>query len=295
MTSGRDNSASVIVGIATYNRADLLRKAIQSALDQSHHPLRVAVVDDASADETPSLRQEFPTASWERREPGQGYVRARNRMMLSASDDYYVSLDDDAWFLQGDEISVAVSLLERHPNVAAVAFDIISPDRPRRVERGSKASVSLFIGCGHVLRLSVVKELGGYCEFPGSYGAEEKDLCLRLIDAGYEIVKLAGVHVWHDKTSTARDLERQHSSGVCNDLTLTMRRVPLGLLLPTMSYKLVSHMVFALRHGFIRPCVQGMHDFALAAASAWRGRHPVRMSTFVRYHSLTRSPREVEG
>ena len=287
--------ASVVVGIATHNRADMLRKAIRSAYAQSHRPLRVSVTDDASTDQTLSVKDGFPGISWSHCDSVEGYLRLRNRMMLSASERYYVSLDDDAWFLEGDEISVAVSLLERRPEVAAVAFDIISPDRPRRVERGSKASVSLFIGCGHVLRLSVVKELGGYCEFPGSYGAEEKDLCLRLIDAGYEIVKLDGVHVWHDKTSTARDLERQHSSGVCNDLTLTMRRVPLGLLLPTMSYKLVSHMVFALRHGFMRPCVQGMHDFALAAASAWRGRHPVRMSTFVRYHSLTRSPREVEG
>jgi GT2 family glycosyltransferase len=282
--------ASVLVGIATHNRAEILPKAIRSALDQSYKPIRVAVIDDASTDGTPSVRSEFPEIAWERRDGSEGYLRARNHLMLTANEDYYVSLDDDAWFIEGDEIAVAVELLERNKKVAAVAFDILSPDQPALRERDARSSVSLFIGCGHVLRLAVVKELGGYSEFPGTYGAEEKDLCLRLIDSGYDIVKLHGVHVWHDKTSTARDLARQHSSGVCNDMTLTMRRVPFGLLIPILCYKLVSHMVFAFKHGLLRSGARGVFHFALVAGEAWRSRRPVRPSSFARYQALTKSP-----
>ena len=206
MTFKSAGGASVVVGLATHNRADVLRKAIGSALDQSFAPLRVAVIDDASSDETPSLRHEFKSVSWERWEQGHGYVRARNQMMLTAAENYYVSLDDDSWFIKGDEIAIAVDFLERHRQVAAVAFDILSPDRPNQISRGAQRLVATFIGCGHLLRLSVVKELGGYAEFPGAYGVEEKDLCLRLIDAGYQIVKLDGVHVWHDKSGLARDI-----------------------------------------------------------------------------------------
>ena len=283
---------SVVVGIATHNRADVLRKAIQSAFDQSHKSLRVAVIDDASTDETPAVLQEFKPLSSDRWDPGQGYVRARNRLMLDASEDYYVSLDDDAWFIQGDEIAIAIDLLERYPKVAAVAFDIISPDRPQCVPRGPQASVALFIGCGHVLRLSVVKALGGYAEFPGAYGVEEKDLCLRLIDAGYEIVKLDGVHVWHDKTSLARDLPRQHRSGVCNDLALALRRVPVALVFPILAMKISKHVVFAIRRGLLGPCGQGLGDFVLAAAGVWRARHPVRLSSLAQFYSLSRTPRK---
>jgi GT2 family glycosyltransferase len=295
MTSQASASTSVVVGIATHNRADALRKAIQSALDQSHAPVRVAVIDDASTDNTPSLRYEFKTVSWQRWEPGQGCIRARNHMMLTGTEDYYVSLDDDAWFMRGDEIAVAVDYLERHPQAAVVAFDILSPDRPRQATRGVRRSVAMFIGCGHVLRLSAVKELGGYAEFPGTYGAEEKDLCLRLIDSGYQIVKFDGLHVWHDKSSLARDIPRQHRSGVCNDLTLTLRRVPLALLLPVLAWKVPSHIAFALRTGLFRPCLQGFRDFALTAAAVWRGRSPVRLSSVARFRTLTRSPREVVG
>jgi GT2 family glycosyltransferase len=293
MTFQSHGTAAVVVGIATHNRAGVLRKSIQSALRQSYAPLRIAVIDDASRDETPYLRHEFKTVSWERWEPGQGSVRARNRMMLTATEDYYVSLDDDAWFIQNDEIAIAVDFLDRHPKVAAVAFDILSPDHPQQAARGARRLVAMFIGCGHVLRLSAVKEFGGYTEFPGTYGAEEKDLCLRLIDSGYEIVKLDGVHVWHDKSVLARDIPRQHCSGVCNDLTLALRRVPIVFLLPVLVWKVLSHLAFGVRTGMLHPCLQGFRNFIYAAADVWRTRRPVRLSSMVRFHALTRSAREV--
>jgi GT2 family glycosyltransferase len=214
-------------------------------------------------------------------------------MMLSGREDYYVSLDDDAWFLEGDEIAVAVEFLERHPNVAAVAFDVVSPDKPATNERGKKMLVHVYTGCGHILRLAAVRKMGGYCEFPGTYGAEEMDLCLRLIDAGHEIVQLSGVHVWHDKTPTARDQAQQHSSGVCNDLTVTVRRVPLGLLMPVLSYKLALQVVFAFKHGLLKSCTRGIGQFAIASGGVWRSRHPVRLSTLSRYRSLAKTPQRI--
>ena len=50
MTRQSSANARVVVGIATHNRCDELRKAIASALDQSHASLRVTVIDDASSD-----------------------------------------------------------------------------------------------------------------------------------------------------------------------------------------------------------------------------------------------------
>jgi GT2 family glycosyltransferase len=295
MKSRSAEGPSVVVGLATRNRVDVLRKAIGSALHQSFAPLRVAVIDDASSDETPTLRYEFKSVSWERWEQGQGLVRARNQMMLTAAENYYVSLDDDSWFIQGDEIAIAVDFLERHRQVAAVAFDILSPDRPNQVSRGPQRSVAMFIGCGHLLRLSAVKELGGYAEFPGAYGAEEKDFCLRLIDAGYQIVKLDGVHVWHDKSSLARNIPLQHCSGVCNDLALTLRRVPILFLLPVLAWKVSSHIAFSVRAGLLRPCLQGFRNFIFAAADVWGTRRPVRLASMAQFRALTRSSREVPG
>ena len=286
---------SVLVGIATYNRAAELPKAIRSAFAQSYRPLRVAVIDDASTDNTPDLHREFPAVSWERCEPGQGYVRARNYMMLNADEDYFVSLDDDSWFIQGDEIALAVDFLERSPRTAAIAFDIISRDQPAQASRGDRNAVALFVGCGHMLRLSVVREFGGYSEFPGTYGVEEKDLCLRLIDAGYSIVQLDGVHVWHEKSIVARDIVRQHRSGVCNDFTFAVRRLPTVLLLPTIVWKLFWHLVFAVRHGLLWAYLQGVRDFAVAWADVWRSRRPVSRASITEFRELSKAPRRLAG
>jgi GT2 family glycosyltransferase len=224
---------------------------------------------------------------WTRWDANQGYVAARNHLMLSSTADYFVSLDDDAWFIEGDEIALAVDLLERDREVAAVAFDILSPDRPAPASRRPFASAGMFIGCGHVLRLTVVRQLQGYASFPGTYGGEEKDLCLRLLDAGYKIVLLPGVHVWHDKSLTARDLAAQHRSGVCNDLTLTLRRAPLALLPFALAWKLVRHLQFAARTSLVAQYWAGVLGFLRSSRASWRGRQPVKLSTLSRFSKLT--------
>lgn len=269
----------VLIGITTHNRADILARSIQSALDQDYADKEIAVVDDASTDDTPLLRSQFRDVTWLRAERNRGYMVARNHLMALDGSDYFVSLDDDAWFLQGDEIAISIDYMMRHSNVAAVAFDIISPDRPTSVPRTEPQPAAMFIGCGHVLRLAAVRQVGGYEAAPGSYGGEEKDLCLRLLDAEYQIVKLPGVHVWHDKTAVARNIAAQHRSGVCNDLVFTLRRTPVLLLPIAMLTKFYRHWRFSVRSSLTYPCFQGFGIFIRSAPRIWRSRQPVRAAT----------------
>src|SRR4051812_40304576 len=213
-------SCSVLVGIVTRNRCALLPKSVKSALEQTAASVHVAVLDDGSTDETSRVASQFPNVTWKRREKSLGYMAARNYFMDNASEEFFVGLDDDAWFLNGDEIGVACAVMKSRPDVAAIAFDILSPDKPNPKDRTGIRATSSYIGCGHMLRLSAVRQVGGYEQMPGSYGVEEKDLCLRLLDAGHAIVKLPGVHVWHDKTAVAREFNDQYQSGVCNDFVM---------------------------------------------------------------------------
>jgi glycosyltransferase involved in cell wall biosynthesis len=178
----------VLVGIVTRNRAAILPKAIESALSQNYSGVvQVAVLDDGSEDRTSILRDEFPGVQWQQWAPTRGYMESRNQLMRNADADYYLSLDDDAWFMDGDEIAAAIEHLENRPRVAAVAFDILSPDRREAVPRSAARLAPMFIGCGHVVRMSAVRESGFYTPSPGSYGSEEKDLCLRLLDHDWEV------------------------------------------------------------------------------------------------------------
>ena len=287
--TSRSATASAFIGIVTRDRASIVPKAILSAISQRNCEIHVGVIDDGSIDATPEVSRQFPGVKWDRRCTSRGYVAARNHWMRSVGEDYFAGLDDDAWFREGDEIAIALNIFEQDPKVAAVAFDILSADRPHPVPRSGAEQAAIFIGCGHVLRLSAIREAGGYELGPGPYGGEEKDLCLRLMDAGYKIMLLPGVHVWHNKTPVAREIASQHRSAVCNDLAMALRRTPATLLPAAVLAKFYRHTKFSIHHGLMRPCLEGFALFVQSIPAIWLSRRPVRAATLQAFMRLTRS------
>jgi glycosyltransferase involved in cell wall biosynthesis len=277
------SSGEVLVGIVSRNRRGVLPQAIESALRQSYPRIRVAVLDDGSDDETSQLQSRYPAVRWRRWERSRGYLEARNYLMCGSDADFYLSLDDDAWFINGDEISIAVQHMEMNPKVAAGAFDILSPDRQKASPRSDPRPTHMFIGCGHILRISAVRECGFYVPGPGRYGSEEMDLCIRLLDRNWEIHFLPGVHVWHDKTNVARDIAAQHRSAVCNDLAFAARRCPFPLVLGIIPVKLINHLRFAAGNHLLKSCVAGFSLFFSRGLDVWRSREPVRARTFLKF------------
>ncbi|HWY51305.1 MAG TPA: glycosyltransferase [Chthoniobacterales bacterium] len=278
----------VVLGIVTRDRAAILPKAIDSALAQNCSNCGICVLDDGSTDDTSALVRQYPQVtliSWPR---SQGYVAARNYLMRNLAADYFVSLDDDARFLKGDEIAAGVNYLESRPDVAIVAFDVLSPDQRTPRRRTEPRPTPTFIGCGHIARLTAIKKIGGYATAPGGYGGEEKDLSLRLMDAGYGVMLMPGVHVWHEKTTVARDLVEQHRSGVCNDFGMTLRRTPLAVLPLALLAKLYRHFRFARTHNLERPFWDGLQLFLQSIPELWQSRKPVRFATLQKYLKLSK-------
>jgi len=278
------SSPTVLAGITTRNRAHILPKALDSLRTVARSGLTVTVLDDASTDGTPALRENYPEIRWLRHEQPAGIIESRNELMQTAGTDYFLCLDDDAWFMRGDELEHALVHLQSNPSVAAVAFDILSPDRPDATTRGVATPVAMYIGCGHILRLSAVHQVGYYATAPGTYGSEEKDLCLRLADRGFTIDRLPGVHVWHDKAWADRDNRPLHRLGVCNEMAMTLRRCPLPDVLFVLPLKIFSYHWFWLRHPFYFTAgFGGLVDFLRHAGTIWRTRRPVRRDTFWRF------------
>ena len=280
---------SVIVGIVTRNRATILPRAIQSALAQDYPDANIIVLDDGSEDETPALRADFSRVDWHRSEHSRGFMEGRNELMRMAAK-YFLGLDDDAWFMKGDEVGIATRYLDENSRVAAVAFDILGPDRDQSVARTAPYPVATFMGCGHLVRLSAALQVGLYQPSPEPYGAEERDLCIRFIDRGLEVHLLPGVHVWHERANISRDLGSQHKMGVCNDLAFVVQRCPLILAPIVFPIKLLNHLRFAIRRRFyMLPCLSGIKLFWRHFPNLYSRRNPVRTGTFVKYLQLTHS------
>lgn len=232
----------VCIGITTKNRASVVVKAINSALQQSYPNKEVVVFNDGSTDETANLEEKYPQVKWLHRKESIGIVAARNTLMKSTDAEFYVSLDDDAWFLDGDEVEIGVKYMNSDPNLGCISYDVLQKDtlRFRKVERTEPLESNVFIGCGYMHRLNAVKDVGYYVKFPLPYGHEEKDLSIRLLDAGHKILFLPGVHVWHEHTKMERDVLVQARSFLINDLIFQFRRVPLIYLFPVLIRSMVK-------------------------------------------------------
>jgi glycosyltransferase involved in cell wall biosynthesis len=83
------------VVVPTYNRADLLHRAIVSILDQRSPPDEIVVVDDGSADDTEAVVRSFGGAITYRHQSNRGVAAARNAGVSALSTTYVAFLDDD--------------------------------------------------------------------------------------------------------------------------------------------------------------------------------------------------------
>ena len=282
--------SKVLIGITSKNRFSILPAAINSAISQEYEHKEVAVFDDNSTDETETLIDKYPDVKWYFSKEEKGYLFARNMFLETTDADYYCSLDDDSWFLDQHELKNAVDYMDASPRVGALSFKILSDDLTRENKRGNSiVETNNFIGCGHLLRVAAVKNVGCYAVNPGYYGGEEKDLCIRLMDKEYSIMRFPSVEIWHDKTNIARDFPLQHRSGVCNDLVFMWRRTPAIYLVPSFFIKLYKHLSFSIQYkeiNLIKPCIKGIGDFLKALFSGRIKRNAVSVKAFKKYLSF---------
>ena len=93
----------VSVYIPTHNRAELVRRAIESVLNQSYSNIEVLVVNDGSRDETQtvldSLCLQYPRVKIFQHTQPRGACAARNLAIEKACGKFITGLDDDDEFL----------------------------------------------------------------------------------------------------------------------------------------------------------------------------------------------------
>lgn len=112
---------NITVVIPTFNRAHLIRRALESVRNQHQCPAQIIVVDDASTDGTPATVRNwaketgFPVTVEVLKENG-GPAKARNRGIELADTEYIAFLDSDDEHLP-DTLARLVSPLEYFPDV----------------------------------------------------------------------------------------------------------------------------------------------------------------------------------
>ena len=186
----------ISVIIPTYNRAEFLKEAIQSVLDQdcfdsgkTGFHCELLVIDDGSTDDTRAVVESFAAPVSYRYQDQKGVSAARNLGLKTAGGEFVAFLDsDDLW--KKDKLSVQMSLMTSLPRTKVCYTEeiwirkgtVVNPKKKHKKYSGwifdKVLPICLLSLSSALFRREVFEELGGFDEeFPA---CEDYDLGLRV-------------------------------------------------------------------------------------------------------------------
>jgi glycosyltransferase involved in cell wall biosynthesis len=118
----------VTVYIPTYNRRDLLQRAVNSVLDQDYDNIELIIVDDCSKDDTVEYLQsisEKPGIRYFVNHTNSGACASRNRAIEEARGEFITGLDDDDYFMANHISSFVATWTKKDSNTIALIANTI--------------------------------------------------------------------------------------------------------------------------------------------------------------------------
>ena len=216
----------VSIVVPAYNEGPVMERAIASLLELDYPEYEVVVVDDGSTDDTLAR-----AVAWEgRRGPvdvkvvtkrNGGKASALNAGVAASKHPFILCMDADS-YLDPKTLLRAVEHFS-DPSVAAVAGNVKVENRgkiitklqaleyieglnmPRRAQ-GFVAAVNIVPGPVGMFRREALEEVGGY---DTDTFAEDADLTLKLISAGWRVVYEDGAIAWSEAPERWIDLAQQ--------------------------------------------------------------------------------------
>ena len=186
---------TVSVVVPCYNIGRYVRKAVASAVAQTHQPLEVICVDDGSTDDTLhilcKLEAEHPNLVQVLTGPNRGAPAARNRGLAQARGEYVQFLDADD-VLDRDKLehqAVLIGTSSFQPDLIVAAFYSFGEGQEEReIEVGERSMwrnlvmSQMGITSANLFRRSAVEQVGGWDE--GLPCSQEYDLMFRMLKRG---------------------------------------------------------------------------------------------------------------
>jgi GT2 family glycosyltransferase len=196
--------------IPTYNRAELVEKAIASALDQGPAFAEIIVVDDASTDDTVARLERFNGRITLIRSGRGGVQRARNTGVAACSTPYVALCDSDD-LLKGEFTETLVRVLGERPDID-IWYSNFTPFSGEDVQADKLAGAPAdflegaahrtdycteipellkrvlgyqpFFPTGSVIKKDFYQAIGGYDPRFNGVGGEDFEFLLRAIAGG---------------------------------------------------------------------------------------------------------------
>jgi glycosyltransferase involved in cell wall biosynthesis len=111
----------VSILITSYNKADTIKRAIDSALAQTYRPIGIIIVDDGSTDGTETILNQYFDKVFVAWLPHQGMMGAFNYGFYLCTGDYIATLDADDFWPDTEKIEKQLNIFKSDPRVGLIA------------------------------------------------------------------------------------------------------------------------------------------------------------------------------
>lgn len=208
------NVAAVSILFPVYNGEKYVREAIESALNEQKVALECVVLDDGSTDNSAWVIADIGDARVRYfHHPNRGLAATLNRGIGLARGRYIARLDQDDLILPG-RLARQVEFLDQHSDCALVGTwsRILEGDKP--TSRGHQHPAlndtlrlellfdNPFVHSSIMMRVEVVRSLGGYCEDRSRQPPEDYELWSRIAHA-YAVANIAEVLTVYREVDTS--------------------------------------------------------------------------------------------
>ncbi len=307
LSTQRTRAMKVSVLICSRNRLQVLRRCLESVLNQDYLDLEIVVLDDASdqVDLCPALMTHFNDARLRclRSDMQLGVAGARNRLIAEATGDILCFIDDDAYFDNPTAIARFVDVFCSDQKIGIVACkvldhrsgyeDLLVPFpkhwRSRMPGITEQAQyVSYYLGGCHAIRREVIECCGVYAE-DLMFGEEELDLSYRVINAGYYVYYEPAIVVHHHpQASVIAANGKGHSKElyyhVRNRLYLAYRYLPIKYIPSYLIIWLIRYFIDSVRGNALGAFFAGLRDGILQLRKYRRDPISTKAQTYLRQH-----------
>lgn len=194
----KPSNPRVSVAMPIYNCQETLADAVGSILGQTYRDFELILCDDGSSDGTFSLATSLARNDNRiivlKNERNQGLNISLNRCMEHARGEFYARMDGDDTCVPG-RLAKLVEFLGNNPEIALVSSWMRAFDKKgfwgeiRTVARPTKHDFlkgSPFAHAPCMMRIKVLRELGGYGTSANLRRGQDLDLWIRMYAAGHK-------------------------------------------------------------------------------------------------------------
>ena len=202
----------VSVVVVSHNRADLLRKCLDSLEKlEARETLQIIVVDNGSRDGSAQLDSDFPAVQFIRLPKDFGLTKAMNIGWRAADAEYVLFLHEDTE-VEPQAVNRLAEALDAHPEAAAVCpllvdaegrpapqLGTLPPDndwRPAQVSADELQPVEYPRGAAVMARVYIIKAIRQIDERYGQFGSDA-DMAAQIRRAAKKILLVSQARVLH--------------------------------------------------------------------------------------------------